>query len=139
MYSSAIMHPTAQTSTGLYEVDCRRTSGARYQRVDTYSVNGGRERISRARPKSQTFAVSPVTMIFSGFMSRWKPCLCMKARPCIIWYELRTVCSGKGFGRSFMHSYKFFSMNSKMRWRSFSRITSFSLMMLGWRSLRNDL
>jgi hypothetical protein len=49
------MHPHAHRSTGaLYEVDCRSTSGARYQRVETYSVKGGRDRISRARPKSHT-------------------------------------------------------------------------------------
>lgn len=36
-----------------------------YQRVDTYSVNGGLECISRARPKSAIFTRSLVTSKFS--------------------------------------------------------------------------
>ena len=49
-----MMQPQAQRSTGaLYAVLWSSTSGARYHRVDTYSVKGGRDRISRARPKSQ--------------------------------------------------------------------------------------
>lgn len=36
-----------------------------YQRVETYSVNGGRELISRARPKSAIFITSLDTSKFS--------------------------------------------------------------------------
>ena len=37
-----------------------------YQRVETYSVYGGRELISRARPKSAILIISLVTNKFSG-------------------------------------------------------------------------
>ena len=71
-----------------YDVKRSSTSGARYHRVDTYSVYGGRARSSLARPKSANFTVKspvlgwPVVSRFSGFRSRcMKPCLCMCARP----------------------------------------------------------
>lgn len=37
-----------------------------YQRVETYSVNGGLDEISRARPKSATLITSSDTNIFSA-------------------------------------------------------------------------
>lgn len=74
VYSSAMIAPTAQRSTGeLYLSDRSSTSGARYHRVDTYSVNGGLDRISRANPKSAILIWStPLQSRFSGFISRWK-------------------------------------------------------------------
>ncbi|KAG5591778.1 hypothetical protein H5410_042292 [Solanum commersonii] len=40
--NSAIIAPIAHISTaGPYIGDCKRTSGVRYQRVETYSVYGG--------------------------------------------------------------------------------------------------
>lgn len=105
VYSSAMITPTPQMSIGLlYTVDRRSTSGARYQRVETYCVYGGRLRISRASPKSANFTTSPVTSIFSGFISLWKnPCLCIYASPCNVWnISVRIVDSGKNFSRVFI-------------------------------------
>jgi hypothetical protein len=47
------MHANAKISTGELYDPCKSNSGARYHRVETYSVKGGRDRISRASPKSQ--------------------------------------------------------------------------------------
>ena len=53
-YNSAIIQPKAKISTGeLYFYDFNNISGARYHLVETYSVKGGLDRISLARPKSQ--------------------------------------------------------------------------------------
>ena len=46
--SSPMMHPSAHWSTSWpYDVEPRRSSGARYDRVATYSVRGSREDGSR--------------------------------------------------------------------------------------------
>ena len=49
-----------------YRADRSSTSGARYHRVDTYSVYGGRDRISRASPKSAILITSFDTNKFSA-------------------------------------------------------------------------
>ena len=49
-----------------------KSAALQYHRVDTYSVKGGFDRISRARPKSATLITSPLTSIFSGFISEFR-------------------------------------------------------------------
>lgn len=78
MISSPNMHPTLHMSTALvYFVLPRRISGARYQRVATYSVRTGGASSSfyameRAKPKSASFTWhSLLSKIFEGFKSLW--------------------------------------------------------------------
>lgn len=56
---SAKIVPSAHMSTGgPYSVDRSRTSGARYHLVETYSVYGGFDDVSLARPKSANLTIT---------------------------------------------------------------------------------
>ena len=64
----------------------------------------------------------------------------MKARPWKIWNMMeRTLASGRCRSRALHISYRLRSRNSNTKYSSsFSRMTSFSLTMLGWLSLRSE-
>ena len=51
-----------------------RHSGARYQRVEMYSVYGCRLCMLRQLPKSASFRRSPLMRMFSGLMSLRRMC-----------------------------------------------------------------
>ena len=80
------MQANAKISTGeLYDPEWRSNSGARYHLVETYSVNGGWERIYLANPKSHILTKSLWHKTFSGFKSLWKkPLLWRKASAWVI-------------------------------------------------------
>lgn len=86
---SAKMQPTLHTSMALvYSLNVSMISGARYQRVATYSVMkpelSSVDAAERARPKSQTFRSQfALRRRFEGFRSRWRTfaeCKAFRAR-----------------------------------------------------------
>lgn len=86
---SARIQPTLHTSIALvYSLNVNMISGARYQRVATYSVMkpelSSVEAADRARPKSHTFRSQfALSNKFEGFKSRWSTlaeCIAFRAR-----------------------------------------------------------
>lgn len=86
---SANMQPTLHTSIALvYSLNVNMISGARYQRVATYSVMNPElssvDAAERARPKSHTFKSQlALSSRFDGLRSRWRTlaeCMALSAR-----------------------------------------------------------
>mmetsp|Transcript_18563 Transcript_18563/g.66059 ORF Transcript_18563/g.66059 Transcript_18563/m.66059 type:complete len:248 (-) Transcript_18563:425-1168(-) len=100
--SSARTQPQAQTSTGLeYSRDLKAFSGARYQRVETYSVSFGFSRSTpnvsdRARPKSASLTWQSALMRrLEGRTSRWtKPAEWTNFKAFKSWYTTYLTCTG---------------------------------------------
>lgn len=132
--SSAIIAPIAHISTALeYTLLWNSSSGARYQRVEQYSVKGGPLLMNRARPwrsncytliltvysrtKSASLMILPAINKFSGLMSRCiKPMSCITSTPFKHWYiRLRIILSERGPFWDLSMRQRVVSMNSKTR------------------------
>ena len=87
--NSAKMHPTLHTSIAVvYSAQLRRSSGARYHLVTTYSVmNASVSALARAKPKSQILRSQlALRRRLLGFKSRCKtPALCTYFNPRRSW------------------------------------------------------
>jgi hypothetical protein len=84
------MHPTDHTSiAAVYSEQLRSNSGARYQRVTTYSVMKSVSEVVRASPKSQIFKSQfAFRSKLLGFRSRCKTFAeCMYFSPRNNWYK----------------------------------------------------